>query len=82
MSLSPALLSILACPDDKGPLYFVESGWDAGQVLYNPRLGRTYPVRDNIPVMLIEESTTLAEADKHRLDGLVAEQGLQPTFEA
>jgi uncharacterized protein YbaR (Trm112 family) len=82
MSLSPALLSILACPDDKGPLYYVESGWDSGQVLYNPRLGRTYPVRDGIPVMLIEESTTLAEADKVRLDALLAEQGLQPTFEA
>jgi uncharacterized protein YbaR (Trm112 family) len=82
MSLSPALLSILACPDDKGPLYYVESGWDAGPVLYNPRLARTYPVRDGIPVMLIEESTTLAEADKERLDGLIAEQGLEPTFEA
>lgn len=82
MSLSPALLSILACPDDKGPLYYVESGWHAGQVLYNPRLARTYPVRDGIPVMLIEESTTLAELDKECLDGLIAEQGLEPTFAA
>ena len=82
MSLSPDLLSILACPDDKGPLYYVETGWDSGQVLYNPRLGRTYAVRDGIPVMLIEEATTLAEADKERLDGLLVEQGLQPTFEA
>jgi uncharacterized protein YbaR (Trm112 family) len=81
MSLAPALLSILACPDDKGPLYYVETGWAAGQVLYNPRLGRTYPIVDGIPVMLIEEATTLDADGRARLDALVAEQGLRPTSE-
>lgn len=82
MSLSPALLSILACPEDKGPLFYVERGWEPGPVLYNPRLGRTYPVTDGIPVMLIEEATTLDPDARARLDALVAEQGLAPTFDA
>ena len=77
MSLDPALLAILACPEDKGPLHYIESEG----VLYNPRLGRTYPVRDGIPVMLIEEAATLDEAERARLDGIVAEQGIAPTFE-
>lgn len=78
MSLSPALLSILACPEDKGPLYYVEPD----QLLYNPRLGRTYPIVDGIPVMLIEEATTLDADAKAALDGRVAELGLALTFEA
>lgn len=78
MSLSPALLSILACPEDKGPLYYVE----ADGLLYNPRLGRTYPIVDGIPVMLIEESTTLDADARAALDARVAELGLAPTFAA
>lgn len=76
MSLDPALLSILACPEDKGPLHYVESE----AVLYNPRLGRTYPVRDGIPVMLVEESTDLDAAGRDRLDGIVRDQAIPPTF--
>ena len=78
MSLSPALLSILACPEDKGPLYYVE----ADAVLYNPRLGRTYPIVEGIPVMLIEEATTPDDAGRQALDARVAELGLTLTFEA
>ena len=46
MALDPQLLEVLACPEDKGPLLYFEDE----QVLYNPRLKRTYPVRDDIPV--------------------------------
>ena len=77
MSLDTALLAILACPQDKGPLYYIE----AEQVLFNPRLRRTYEVRDEIPVMLVEEATTLDDANFERLSTLVAEQGIEPTFE-
>ena len=49
MSLSPALLEILACPEDKGPLFYIESE----SLLYNPRLMRRYDVRDDIPVDLL-----------------------------
>ena len=78
MALSPVLLEVLACPEDKGPLYYLQDE----NALYNPRLTRRYRIEDDIPVMLIEEATTLAEADQQRLDGLIAEQGLEPTFEA
>ncbi|MEO6571717.1 MAG: Trm112 family protein [Ilumatobacteraceae bacterium] len=77
MSLDAALLAILACPEDKGPLYFVESE----DVLFNPRLRRTYPVRDGIPVMLIEESTTLDDEGAARMSSVVDRDGISPTFE-
>ena len=50
MSLDPRLLAVLACPQDKGPLYYL--GDDNG--LYNPRLKIKYLVREGIPVMLVE----------------------------
>ena len=38
MTLDPLLIEVLACPEDKGPLlYFADE-----DVLYNPRLHRTY----------------------------------------
>jgi uncharacterized protein YbaR (Trm112 family) len=78
MHLDPTLLAILACPDDKGPLYYL----DDEQVLFNPRLRRTYEIRDGIPVMLVEESTQLADDEATRLDAIVADRSIPPTFEA
>jgi uncharacterized protein YbaR (Trm112 family) len=49
--VSPELLSILVCPEDRGPLTL--SG--DGKWLINPRSGYRYPIRKGIPVMLIEE---------------------------
>jgi uncharacterized protein len=77
MSLSPALLEILACPEDKGPLYYIE----AESLLYNPRLHRRYDVRDDIPVMLIPESMTVDDAEHERLMGVVEASAIAPTFE-
>ena len=78
MSLDAALLSILACPEDKGPLYYLEPE----QVLFNPRLRRTYEVRDGIPVMLVEEASEIDDAEFDRLAALVADRSIAPTFEA
>jgi uncharacterized protein YbaR (Trm112 family) len=78
MALSPALLDILACPDDKGPLYYVENE----SLLYNPRLQRRYDVRDDIPVMLIPEATTVDDAEHARLMALIDAEGISPTFDA
>jgi uncharacterized protein len=78
MALSPALLEILACPDDKGPLYYVENE----SLLYNPRLQRRYDVRDDIPVMLIPEATTVDDAEHTRLMALIETEGISPTFDA
>jgi len=78
MSLDQALLSILACPQDKGPLYYIESD----EVLFNPRLRRTYEVRDGIPVMLVEEATELHDDEFQRLSTVVSDGAIPPTFEA
>ena len=69
MALDPALLEILVCPEDHGPLHYLE----AEAVLYNPRLRRVYDVRDDIAVMLIEESRTVDEAEHERLMALVGD---------
>jgi uncharacterized protein YbaR (Trm112 family) len=70
------LLAVLACPDDKGPLYYL--GDDGG--LYNPRLHRRYVVREGIPVMLIGEAEAVADDEHTAIMGRVAAEGLTPTF--
>ncbi len=77
MALDPMLLDILACPEDKGPLVYF-SDEDA---LYNPRLRRRYAVRDEIPVMLIDEADTVSDDEHERLTAKAAAEGLRPTFE-
>ncbi|MEZ4863733.1 MAG: Trm112 family protein [Caldilineaceae bacterium] len=57
-TISPELLKILVCPEDKGPLELV----DDGKFLLNPRNGYKYPIRNGIPVMLIEEGKKYAVA--------------------
>jgi uncharacterized protein YbaR (Trm112 family) len=78
MALDPQLLEILACPDDKGPLYYLEDE----DALYNPRLKRRYDVRDGIPIMLVDEATTVDDAEHERVMAKVEAEGLHPTFEA
>jgi uncharacterized protein len=78
VTLDPKLLDILACPEDKGPLlYFADES-----SLYNPRLKRRYAVRDDIPIMLIDEAETVNDAEHDRLLAKAATEGIQPTFEA
>ena len=76
MALDPKLLEILACPEDKGPLLYFEDE----EILYNPRLKRSYAVRDGIPDMLIDESTTVTDDEHGRLVAKAADQGIEPTF--
>ena len=78
MALDPQLLEILACPEDKGPLYYLADE----DALYNPRLKRRYDVRDDIPVMLIDEATTVDDAEHERVMGKVEAEGIEPTFSA
>jgi uncharacterized protein len=78
VTLDPKLLDILACPEDKGPLlYFADES-----SLYNLRLKRRYAVRDDIPIMLIDEAETVNDAEHDRLLAKAAAEGIQPTFEA
>ena len=77
MTIDTSLLRILACPEDKGSLLYIESE----NLLYNPRLKRAYAVVDDIPVMLPHEARTLSDAEHSRLMAIVAEQGIKPTFD-
>lgn len=78
MALDSQLLAVLACPEDKGPLYYLEPE----AVLYNPRLRRAYEVRDDIPVMLVDEATALDDAAAAAYDAIVEERAVAPTFGA
>ena len=51
------LLDILVCPLTKGPLRY-----DAqNQELISDRAGLAYPIRDGIPIMLVDEARQLSE---------------------
>ena len=76
MALDPKLLEILACPEDKGPLLYFQDE----SSLYNPRLKRRYPIRDDIPVMLVDEAEAVDDSEHSRLETKAASEGIQPTF--
>lgn len=78
MPLDTRLLAVLACPEDKGPLYYL--GDEGG--LYNPRLHRRYEVRDGIPVMLIDEATAVDETEHDAIMARIAAEQIQPSFDA
>jgi uncharacterized protein YbaR (Trm112 family) len=75
VSLDVALLEILVCPEDKGPLLYFESE----SCLYNVRTRRRYEVVDGIPVMLVEESRVLDDGEHARLVALAADGGARET---
>ncbi len=55
MSLSPELLDLLVCPRCKGPLRYDE----AASRLTCAVCSLAYPVRDGIPIMLVDEAIPL-----------------------
>lgn len=55
MSVDAQLLEILVCPKCKGELEYRE----ADNVLICHSCSLSYPVRDDIPIMLIDEATPL-----------------------
>ncbi|MEI6737213.1 MAG: Trm112 family protein [Pseudomonadota bacterium] len=55
MSLDPKLLEILVCPLTKGPL---SMSTDKSELIsWSARLA--YPIRDGIPIMLVDEARAL-----------------------
>lgn len=52
MSIDQSLLEILACPSCRSAVEYIE----AEQVIVCGGCGYRYPVRDGIPVMLIDEA--------------------------
>jgi len=58
--VDPKLLEILVCPLTKGPLRYDRDA----QELISEEAGLAYPIRDGIPIMLIDEARTLRD-DEH-----------------
>jgi len=54
MNIDADLLTILACPACRSPLRVEEAA--AELVCTNPACGLAYPVREDIPVLLVEEA--------------------------
>ena len=52
MAIDSELLQLLACPDCKTPVRIV----DSGHGLKCGQCRRVYPIRDEIPVMLVDEA--------------------------
>ena len=63
MGLDQRLLEVLACPEDKGPLWYFEDE----EILYNPRLRRVFTIDNGIPVLLIDESKQVSDGEHQRL---------------
>lgn len=53
--VDPKLLEILVCPLTKGPLDYDA----AAQELISRQAGLAYPIRDGIPIMLVDEARRL-----------------------
>jgi len=73
MALDKELLEILACPESKAPLiYFEQEGF-----LFCPTSRLKYPIKDEIPVMLVEEAERLDEQAAEKLVAEAKERGLE-----
>lgn len=55
MAVSPELLEILRCPKCKSKVELKENG--SGLKCVNHECALLYPIKDDIPVMLVEEAT-------------------------
>ena len=58
--IDPKLLEILVCPLTKGPLRYDR----AAQELVSEEAGLAYPIRDGIPIMLVDEARPLRDDEK------------------
>ena len=56
-AIDPRLLDLLVCPLTKGPLRYDR----ARQLLISDRAKLAFPIRDGIPIMLIDEAKPLDE---------------------
>ncbi|HSK27793.1 MAG TPA: Trm112 family protein [Jiangellales bacterium] len=54
MRIDPALLEILACPQCRSALRVDDPAGEL--VCTSPECGLAYPVRDDIPVLLVDEA--------------------------
>ena len=64
---TPSFLTFWFAPKIRVRVYVESEG-----VLLNERLCRTYPVRDDIPVMLIDEASQISDDEVQRLLAIAA----------
>ena len=57
--VDPAMLEVLVCPVTHGPLEYDR----ARNELVSRQLGRAFPVRAGVPVMLLDEARELSETE-------------------
>ncbi|MFD8494424.1 Trm112 family protein [Amycolatopsis sp. NPDC059657] len=70
VTLDAQLLEILACPSpDHAPLRAGSPGDPEADALTCTECGRVYPVRDGIPVLLLDEATTPEGSETSSADG-------------
>jgi len=60
VDVDPKLLEILVCPLTKGPLRYDR----AAQELISDEAALAYPIRDGIPIMLVDEARTLSDDER------------------
>lgn len=58
--IDPVLLEVLVCPVTHGPLDYDRARGE----LVSHQLGRAFPVRAGVPIMLLDESRELTEAER------------------
>lgn len=61
MAIEADLLELLACPLSKAPLIQTEDEDGAWLVSTDAATRRRYPVRDGLPILLIDEAEELSE---------------------
>ncbi len=59
-TVDPRLLEILVCPLTKGPLKYDRA---AGELI-SEQARLAYPIRDGIPIMLVDEARNLDQPEK------------------
>jgi uncharacterized protein YbaR (Trm112 family) len=77
MAVDPELLEILACPNCLTPVTLVKNG----AALKCATCKRVYAIKDDIPIMLIDEAESVDDAEHERLLAKVADEGLTLTVD-
>lgn len=64
-ALDPALLEVLVCPVTHGPLEYDR----ASNELLSRQLGKAFPIRGGVPIMLLDEARDLEDPDQPGASG-------------
>ena len=72
MAIDQQLLDILVCPKTKAPLIYFEEE----EFFFCPQSQLKYAIKDDIPVMLVDEAESLDDSESERLLELARERGL------